>query len=165
MVSEPLGVVLVVGAWYSPAQLCLVPLVGAIAAGEDGQRSDLGGVARRRFVSVKAAARVGSVVLCFRRKLCPPQPVRTLLSHGGAPSPSRPLLPRQREWLLMLVPRGWRFHRWLETESRLKGGTCSCNKLCCSLLKECFHVILAGVTDLAEVVDLKFDHVFFTGND
>ncbi|KAG9339564.1 hypothetical protein JZ751_023455, partial [Albula glossodonta] len=33
VVSEPLGVVLVVGAWCSPIQLCLVPLVGAIAAG------------------------------------------------------------------------------------------------------------------------------------
>ncbi|XP_018604672.1 aldehyde dehydrogenase family 3 member B1 isoform X1 [Scleropages formosus] len=33
VVSEPLGVVLVVGAWCSPVQHCLVPLVGAIAAG------------------------------------------------------------------------------------------------------------------------------------
>lgn len=32
------------------------------------------------------------------------------------------------------------------------------------LLKECFHVILAGTNDLPEIVDLKFDHVFFTGN-
>lgn len=30
-------------------------------------------------------------------------------------------------------------------------------------LKECFHVILAGVSDLPEIVELKFDHVFFTG--
>ncbi|XP_049906904.1 aldehyde dehydrogenase family 3 member B1 [Epinephelus moara] len=29
---------------------------------------------------------------------------------------------------------------------------------------ECFHVILAGTHDLPEVVELKFDHVFFTGN-
>lgn len=31
-------------------------------------------------------------------------------------------------------------------------------------VKECFHVILAGTNDLPEIVDLKFDHVFFTGN-
>lgn len=35
MVSEPLGVVLVVGAWSSPVQHCLVPLVGAVAAGQE----------------------------------------------------------------------------------------------------------------------------------
>ena len=110
VVSEPLGVVLVVGAWYSPAQLCLVPLVGAIAAGEDGRRRDLGGLApRRRFVSVNAAARVGSVVLCFRRKLRRPQPVGALLSHLGTPAPSHPLLPRQREGLLMCVVWGASF--------------------------------------------------------
>ncbi|CAB1453386.1 unnamed protein product [Pleuronectes platessa] len=33
VVSEPLGVVLIVGTWCSPVQMCLVPLVGAIAAG------------------------------------------------------------------------------------------------------------------------------------
>ncbi|XP_017539680.2 aldehyde dehydrogenase family 3 member B1 isoform X3 [Pygocentrus nattereri] len=41
VVSEPLGVVLIVGNWTSPVQLCLVPLVGAIAAGtrEDGLKA------------------------------------------------------------------------------------------------------------------------------
>ncbi|KAG8012050.1 Aldehyde dehydrogenase family 3 member B1 [Nibea albiflora] len=29
---------------------------------------------------------------------------------------------------------------------------------------ECFHVILSGVNDLPKVVELKFDHVFFSGN-
>uniref|UniRef100_A0AAY4BXW0 Aldehyde dehydrogenase n=1 Tax=Denticeps clupeoides TaxID=299321 RepID=A0AAY4BXW0_9TELE len=33
VVSEPLGVVLIIGSWSSPVQQCLVPLVGAIAAG------------------------------------------------------------------------------------------------------------------------------------
>lgn len=32
--SEPLGLVFIVGSWCSPVQLCLVPLVGAIAAGD-----------------------------------------------------------------------------------------------------------------------------------
>lgn len=32
-------------------------------------------------------------------------------------------------------------------------------------LKECFHVILAGTNDLPEIVELKFDHVFFTGKE
>ncbi|XDV21239.1 hypothetical protein PO909_026373 [Leuciscus waleckii] len=32
VVNEPLGVVLIIGNWTSPLQLCLVPLVGAIAA-------------------------------------------------------------------------------------------------------------------------------------
>lgn len=35
VVSEPLGVVFIVGNWCSPVQMCLVPLVGAIAAGAD----------------------------------------------------------------------------------------------------------------------------------
>lgn len=34
VVREPLGLVLIVGSWCSPVQLCLVPLVGAVAAGE-----------------------------------------------------------------------------------------------------------------------------------
>lgn len=33
VVTEPLGTVLILGAWASPVQLCLVPLIGAIAAG------------------------------------------------------------------------------------------------------------------------------------
>lgn len=35
VVSEPLGVVFIVGNWCSPVQMSLVPLVGAIAAGAD----------------------------------------------------------------------------------------------------------------------------------
>lgn len=34
VVREPLGLVLIVGSWCSPVQLCLVPLVGAVAAGD-----------------------------------------------------------------------------------------------------------------------------------
>ena len=33
--SEPLGVALVIGAWNYPVQLVLLPLVGAISAGEE----------------------------------------------------------------------------------------------------------------------------------
>uniref|UniRef100_A0A672JJT7 Aldehyde dehydrogenase 3 family, member B2 n=1 Tax=Salarias fasciatus TaxID=181472 RepID=A0A672JJT7_SALFA len=33
VISEPLGVVFIRGTWCSPVQMCLVPLVGAIAAG------------------------------------------------------------------------------------------------------------------------------------
>lgn len=33
VVNEPLGVVFIMGTWCSPVQMCLVPLVGAIAAG------------------------------------------------------------------------------------------------------------------------------------
>ncbi|XP_077417618.1 aldehyde dehydrogenase, dimeric NADP-preferring isoform X3 [Vanacampus margaritifer] len=29
---------------------------------------------------------------------------------------------------------------------------------------ECFHVILAGTNDLTDIVELKFDHVFFSGS-
>ena len=41
VVSEPLGVVLIVGTWCSPVQMCLVPLVGAIAAGAETQEPHL----------------------------------------------------------------------------------------------------------------------------
>lgn len=34
VVREPLGLVLIVGSWCSPVQLCLVPLEGAVAAGD-----------------------------------------------------------------------------------------------------------------------------------
>lgn len=33
-VSEPLGLALVIGAWNYPIQLTIMPLIGAIAAGE-----------------------------------------------------------------------------------------------------------------------------------
>lgn len=33
VISEPLGVVFITGTFCSPVQMCLVPLVGAIAAG------------------------------------------------------------------------------------------------------------------------------------
>jgi len=32
---EPYGVVLIMGAWNYPVQLCLTPLIGAIAAGSE----------------------------------------------------------------------------------------------------------------------------------
>nr|XP_023857049.1 aldehyde dehydrogenase family 3 member B1-like isoform X3 [Salvelinus alpinus] len=90
VVFEPLGVVLIVGAWCSPVQLCLVPLVGAIAAGN-----------------------------CV------------ILNPSECSSHTSELLHH-------LIP------SYLDNE--------------------CYHVTLAGVNDLTEIVDLKFDHVFFTGN-
>ncbi|XP_034056209.1 aldehyde dehydrogenase family 3 member B1 [Gymnodraco acuticeps] len=90
MVSEPLGVVFIVGTWCSPVETCLVPLVGAIAAGN-----------------------------------C------TIISPSECTAHTTQLLHR-------LIP----FY----------------------LDNECFHVILAGTRDFPEVVELKFDHVFFTGN-
>ncbi|CAG08529.1 unnamed protein product, partial [Tetraodon nigroviridis] len=88
--SEPLGLVLIVGSWCSPVQLCLVPLVGAVAAGN-----------------------------------C------AIISPSECSAHTAELLHR-------LIP----FY----------------------LDNECFHVILAGTNDLPEIVDLKFDHVFFTGS-
>ncbi|XP_059193932.1 aldehyde dehydrogenase family 3 member B1 [Centropristis striata] len=90
MVSEPLGVVFIMGNWCSPVQTCLVPLIGAIAAGN-----------------------------CAI--ICPSE----CTTHAA-------------ELLHRLIP----FY----------------------LDNECFHVILAGTNDLPEVVELKFDHVFFTGS-
>ncbi|XP_040012038.1 aldehyde dehydrogenase family 3 member B1 [Xiphias gladius] len=90
VVSEPLGVVFIMGTWCSPVQMCLVPLVGAIAAGN-----------------------------------C------AIISPSECTAHTSELLHR-------LTP----FY----------------------LDNECFHVILAGTNDLPEVVELKFDHVFFTGN-
>ncbi|XP_036383695.1 aldehyde dehydrogenase family 3 member B1 [Megalops cyprinoides] len=90
VVSEPLGVVLVVGAWCSPVQLCLVPLVGAMAAGN----------------------------------------------------------------CVIINPSDTSFH----TAELL-------HRLIPSYLdNECFHVLLASANDLPEVVDLRFDHIFFTGS-
>ncbi|XP_061672606.1 aldehyde dehydrogenase family 3 member B1 isoform X2 [Syngnathoides biaculeatus] len=88
-VNEPLGVVFIIGAWCSPVQMCLVPLVGAIAAGN---------------------CAIISPAVCT--------------AHTAA------LLHR-------LIP------SYLDNE--------------------CFHVILAGINDLADIVELKFDHVFFSG--
>uniref|UniRef100_A0A8D3ARG3 Aldehyde dehydrogenase n=1 Tax=Scophthalmus maximus TaxID=52904 RepID=A0A8D3ARG3_SCOMX len=90
VISEPLGVVLIMGPWCSPVQMCLVPLVGAIAAGN-----------------------------------C------AIISPSDCTAHTSELLHR-------LIP----FY----------------------LDNECFHVVLAGTNDLPEVVELKFDHVFFTGN-
>ncbi|XP_026199058.1 aldehyde dehydrogenase family 3 member B1 isoform X1 [Anabas testudineus] len=90
VVSEPLGVVFIMATWCSPVQTCLVPLVGAIAAG-----------------------------------------------NCAVISPSE-YTAHTAELLHRLTP----FY----------------------LDNECFHVIIAGTHDLPEVVELKFDHVFFTGN-
>ncbi|XP_047447885.1 aldehyde dehydrogenase family 3 member B1 [Mugil cephalus] len=90
VISEPLGVVFIMGTWCSPIQMCLVPLVGAIAAG-----------------------------------------------NCAIISPSE-FTVHTAELLHRLVP------YYLDNE--------------------CFHVILAGMNDLPELVELKFDHVFFTGN-
>ncbi|KAK7934096.1 hypothetical protein WMY93_004992 [Mugilogobius chulae] len=89
MVNEPLGVVFIVGGWCSPVQMCLVPLVGAIAAGN-----------------------------------C------AILNPSEWTVYTAELLHR-------LIP------LYLDTE--------------------CFHVVLALKNDLPDIVELKFDHVFFTG--
>ncbi|XP_062418336.1 aldehyde dehydrogenase family 3 member B1 isoform X1 [Pungitius pungitius] len=88
--SEPLGVVLIVGTWCNPVQTCLVPLVGAIAAGN-----------------------------------C------ALISPCECTAHTAELLHR-------LIP----FY----------------------LDNECFHGIRSGTHLLPEVVELNFDHVFFTGD-
>ncbi|XP_072289444.1 aldehyde dehydrogenase family 3 member B1 isoform X1 [Eucyclogobius newberryi] len=89
MVNEPLGVVFIVGGWCSPVQMCLVPLVGAIAAGNCA-------IINPSECTVNTA-----------------------------------------ELLHRLIP--------------------------LYLNKECFHVILALKNDLPDIVEQKFDHVFFTG--
>uniref|UniRef100_A0AAQ6A366 Aldehyde dehydrogenase n=1 Tax=Amphiprion ocellaris TaxID=80972 RepID=A0AAQ6A366_AMPOC len=89
VISEPLGVVFIMGTWCSPVQMCLVPLVGAIAAGN-----------------------------------C------AIIGPSECTAHTSDLLHR-------LIP----FY----------------------LDNECFHVILAGTNDLPEVVELKFDHVLFSG--
>ncbi|KAJ3603859.1 hypothetical protein NHX12_028600 [Muraenolepis orangiensis] len=90
VVSEPLGVVFIIGAWCSPVQQTLGPLVGAIAAGN-----------------------------------C------ALINPYEHTSHTAELLHR-------LIP------SYLDNE--------------------CYHVVLAGVNVLDEVVELGFDHVFFIGS-
>ena len=66
VVSEPLGLVLIVGSWCSPVQLCLVPLVGAVAAGE-----------------ARALSRKGCLLLVF---VCHTLKLRFTFSQGTVPS-------------------------------------------------------------------------------
>ncbi|MGH0132885.1 UNVERIFIED_CONTAM: hypothetical protein FKN15_012466 [Acipenser sinensis] len=90
VVSEPLGVVLIIGSWSSPVQLNLVPLVGAVAAGN-----------------------------CV------------ILKPSEISSHTTELLQR-------LIP------SYLDTE--------------------CYHVISGGPSDLTDLLELKFDHIFYTGS-
>ncbi|XP_067264303.1 LOW QUALITY PROTEIN: aldehyde dehydrogenase family 3 member B1 [Chanodichthys erythropterus] len=90
VVNEPLGVVLIIGNWTSPLQLCLVPLVGAIAA--------------------------GNCVIISPPETC---------THTAV------LLHR-------LIP--------------------------AYLDNECFHSAVAAAHEIPEIIDLKFDHVFFFGD-
>ncbi|KAG7252776.1 hypothetical protein CRUP_001228, partial [Coryphaenoides rupestris] len=90
VVSEPLGVVFIAGAWCSPVQQALGPLVGAIAAGN-----------------------------------C------ALISPYEHASNTAELLQR-------LLP------SYLDSE--------------------CYHVVFAGGNNLAELLELKFDHIFFIGS-
>ncbi|XP_041957942.1 aldehyde dehydrogenase family 3 member B1 isoform X1 [Alosa sapidissima] len=89
VVSEPLGTVLVLGSWANPVQLCLVPLIGAMAA--------------------------GNCVVISPSEHC---------AHTA-------------ELLHRLLP------SYLDNE--------------------CYHIVLAGTNDISEMVELKFDHVFFSG--
>ncbi|XP_063050448.1 aldehyde dehydrogenase family 3 member B1-like [Engraulis encrasicolus] len=89
VVNEPLGTVLILGSWSSPVQLCLVPLVGAIAAGN-------------------CAIIVPSEHCTYTAEL---------------------------------------LHRLLPSY----------------LDNECYHIALATEKESIEIVDLKFDHVFFSG--
>ncbi|XP_030646888.1 aldehyde dehydrogenase family 3 member B1 [Chanos chanos] len=90
ILSEPLGVVLIIGSWTYPVQLCLVPLVGAIAA--------------------------GNCVIISPSETCP----------------------HTTELLHRLIP--------------------------AYLDNECYHVVLTGPSEVPDIVDLKFDHVFFSGS-
>ncbi|XP_063050450.1 aldehyde dehydrogenase family 3 member B1-like [Engraulis encrasicolus] len=89
VVSEPLGTVLILGSWSSPVQLCLVPLVGAIAA--------------------------GNCAIISPSEQC---------AHTA-------------ELLQKLLP------SYLDNE--------------------CYHVVLAAGNEVPDIVDLKFDHVFYSG--
>ncbi|KAM8865858.1 aldehyde dehydrogenase family 3 member B1 isoform 2-T2 [Synchiropus picturatus] len=89
VVSEPLGVVFIMGTWCSPVQMCLVPLVGAIAAGN-----------------------------------C------AIIRPSDTAANTAQLLHR-------LIP------HYLDND--------------------CYYVILTATHDLPEIVELRFDHVFFSG--
>lgn len=66
--SEPLGLVLIVGSWCSPVQLCLVPLVGAVAAG------DAQVLGRKSWISVMFLLHILMLRFHFPRELCHHQP-------------------------------------------------------------------------------------------
>ncbi|XP_029475939.1 aldehyde dehydrogenase family 3 member B1-like [Rhinatrema bivittatum] len=86
---EPMGVVLIIGGWTFPFQLCLIPLIGAIAAGN-----------------------------CVILKL-------SAISSSAS------------ELLQKLLP------NYLDNE--------------------CYHLI-GGEIDLTDILESKFDHIFFTGD-
>ncbi|KAM9391474.1 aldehyde dehydrogenase family 3 member B1 [Pholidichthys leucotaenia] len=117
VISEPLGVVLIMGSWCSPVQMCLVPLIGAIAAG----------AAFFFFKSPLTNGHSGG------------QSLRIVLCAGNCAVISPSVYTTHTAQLLdRLIP------SYLDNE--------------------CFHVILASMSDLPEVAELKFDHVFFSGN-
>lgn len=68
VVSEPLGLVLIVGSWCSPVQLCLVPLVGAVAAGDSQVFS------RKSWIAVIFLHHILMFRFRFHRELCHHQP-------------------------------------------------------------------------------------------
>lgn len=84
VVSEPLGVVFIVGNWCSPVQMCLVPLVGAIAAGAD---------TFLHFQWIRwSLATVCLLIKYLCRKLCNHLPLWEHRSHSRAATPPRSFL-------------------------------------------------------------------------
>lgn len=64
VVSEPLGTVLILRSWACPVQLCLVPLIGAIAAGTDSLVSVFS------FLNVSWSVGLPCVIICVHACVC-----------------------------------------------------------------------------------------------
>ncbi|XP_069713356.1 aldehyde dehydrogenase family 3 member B1-like isoform X2 [Phaenicophaeus curvirostris] len=135
--KDPYGVVLIIGPWNYPINLLLVPLIGAIAAGEAGlcpchargHQNLLEGVSR------VLPAVVGQIFCSPRAKFLP----------GGSSCPAGNCVVIKPSEISRNVER-----LVAETLPRY-------------LDKDCFAVVTAGVEETTRLLENKFDYIFFTG--
>ncbi|XP_075611672.1 aldehyde dehydrogenase family 3 member B1-like isoform X2 [Balearica regulorum gibbericeps] len=138
--KDPYGVVLIIGPWNYPINLLLVPLIGAIAAGNCVvmKPSEISRNVERlvaetlpRYLDKVGEPSAAATSLQGHLPTCP-KPAR--LSHVPPRAPSAPA-------------RLWRRTPCLPSVSQ-----------------DCFAVVTAGVEETTRLLENKFDCIFFTGS-
>ncbi|XP_069713358.1 aldehyde dehydrogenase family 3 member B1-like isoform X4 [Phaenicophaeus curvirostris] len=134
--KDPYGVVLIIGPWNYPINLLLVPLIGAIAAGNCV-------VIKPSEISRNVERLVAETLPRYLDKVGDPpaaatSPSRDISSSVSQTRLARPQAPPGEAQAGRLMPR-------------------------LSMSQDCFAVVTAGVEETTRLLENKFDYIFFTG--
>ncbi|XP_040985064.1 aldehyde dehydrogenase family 3 member B1-like isoform X2 [Aquila chrysaetos chrysaetos] len=139
--KDPYGVVLIIGPWNYPINLLLVPLIGAIAAGNCV-------VMKPSEITRNVERLVAETLPRYLDEVGVPSAAATSLSRDTCPSVSPTCSAKPRPPPCHPAPA----RLWYPAPHLL------------AVSQDCFAVVTAGVEETTRLLENKFDYIFFTGS-